>query len=190
MIEALAGPSALVAAAATVVGAAFLLLFFSRGQPWGTLNDLASIVLMLATIPVAIRLVRLLSEAVPGLAEAVAAVGIVGMLTAGGAQVALVLKLGTYRGLLPYTLGGGAIVGIWYLLVGVTALTTRMPTPLALLALAAGVGYLAIGFGFWRWGEERRPLTVVGGTVLLLASTAFLGWLGIALVAGQALTTA
>ena len=40
----LAGFSALVAVVATVIGALFLGLFFSRGQPWGTRNDVASIV--------------------------------------------------------------------------------------------------------------------------------------------------
>jgi uncharacterized membrane protein len=35
-IEQLAGWSALLAAAATVVGAVFVGLFFSRGEPWGT----------------------------------------------------------------------------------------------------------------------------------------------------------
>jgi len=48
----LAGASALVAAVATVLGAAFLVLFFAKGGLWGLLNDIASIVLMLATIPV------------------------------------------------------------------------------------------------------------------------------------------
>jgi hypothetical protein len=52
-IAAIAGPFALVAAVATVLGAAFLVLFFAKGDPWGLLNDVASIVLMLATIPVA-----------------------------------------------------------------------------------------------------------------------------------------
>ena len=186
MIEALAGPSALVAAAATVIGAVLLWLFFSRGQPWGTLNDIASIVLMAATIPVAGRLASLLSEPFAGAGLLVAAVGVAGMLIAGVAQAALVLRLGTYRGLLPFTLGGGAIVGAWYLLVALTALGTRMPAGLIALAVAAGLGYLAIGYGFWR-GNERHPASIAGGVVLLVASTGFLGWLGISLVAGEAL---
>ena len=49
----LAGVSALVAATMTVVGMATLLAFFSRGGRWGTFNDAASVVLMLAMIPVA-----------------------------------------------------------------------------------------------------------------------------------------
>jgi hypothetical protein len=47
-----AGLSALLAAVATVIGAVFLGLFFWKGGLWGLLNDIASIVMMLATIPV------------------------------------------------------------------------------------------------------------------------------------------
>ena len=185
-LGAIAGWSALVAAAATVVGAVLLGLFFAKGQPWGTLNDLASIVLMLATIPVAIRLAQIEDATAPGLAGAVAAIGIVGMLGAAAAQAALVLRLGSYRGLLPYTLGAGAIVGVWYVLVGGLGLAGRMPAPLAVLAVAAGAGFVAIGFGFWR-GNERHPAAVAGGIVLLVASTLFLAWVGLSRLAGEAL---
>jgi hypothetical protein len=187
-VGAMASWSALVAAAATVVGAALLALFFARGEPWGTLNDVASIVLMLATIPVAVRLAEIEARSAPGLAEATAAIGIIGMLAATAAQAALVLRLGSYRGLLPYTLGAGAIVGTWYLLVGVLGAAGGMPGPLVVLAVAAGIGYIAIGYGFWR-GNERHPASVAGGVVLLLASTIFLTWVGLSLLGSEALTT-
>jgi hypothetical protein len=179
-----AGWSALVAAVATVVGALFLGLFFAKGQPWGTLNDVASIVLMLATIPVAVWLADF--EGRSAAALGVAAIGVVGMLAAAGAQGALVLRLGTYRGLLPYTLGAGAVVGVWYALGGVLALSTTMPRVLVALAVLGGLGYVALGYGFWR-GDERHPLSIGGGLVLLVSSTIYLAWLGLALIAGSAL---
>ena len=182
-----AGWSALVAAAATVVGAALLALFFAKGEPWGTLNDIASVVLMLATIPVAIRLAEIESATAAGLAAAVAAIGIAGMLVAAAAQVALVLRFGTYRGLLPVTLGAGAVVGAWYVLVGALGLAGSMPVPLALLAMAAGLGFVVLGFGFWR-GNERHPASVAGGVVVLVASTLFLVGAGLSLLAGEALS--
>ena len=185
-LPAVAGWSALVAAVATVVGAVFLGLFFAKGQPWGTLNDLASIVLMLGTIPVAVWLADF--EGRSGAALAVAALGVVGMVAASVAQGALVLRLGTYRGLLPYTLGAGAIVGAWYVVGGLLALSTSMPAVLAWLAVLSGLGYVALGYGFWR-GNERHPLSIGGGVVVLVASTAFLAWVGLALVAGAALAT-
>jgi xanthosine utilization system XapX-like protein len=185
-LGALAGPSALLAAAATVVGAIFLGLFFSRGQPWGTLNDLASIVMMLATIPVALFIARSQADELPGAAWAVASIGIVGMLGATIAQALLVARVRSYEALLPWTLGCGAIVGVWYALVGLTGFSTGLPPFLALLGIASGVGYVAIGYGFWR-GNERHPASVAGGVVLLVASTAFLVWVGIAAIAAEGL---
>lgn len=175
----LVGWSALLAAVATVVGALFLVLFFAKGQPWGTLNDIASIVLMLATIPVAVALGRLGESVFGGLAWVVTAIGIAGMAGAAVAQTLLVARVGTYRQLLPWTLGSGVVVGVWYLLVGLLGLefvTTRNYPPLVMaLAIASGIAFIAIGYGFWR-GNERHPLSIVGGLVLLVSSTAFLGW--------------
>ena len=174
------GWSASVAAVATVVGAVLLGLFFAKGDPWGTLNDIASVVLMLATIPVAVALGLLGEDAFGLLAWLVAVIGIVGMVGAAVAQSLLVARVRTYRQLLPWTLGSGAIVGVWYLLVGLLGLsfvTTRnFPVAIMALAIASGLGFIAIGYGFWR-GNERHPASVVGGLVLLVSSTAFLGWI-------------
>jgi hypothetical protein len=184
----LASWSALLAAAATVIGALFLGLFFAKGQPWGTLNDLASIVLMLATIPVAVRLAEITAQTSPTGAVIVAAIGIVGMLGATAAQSALVLRLGSYAGLLPYTLGAGGVVGAWYLLVGALGVAGGMPGGLALLAFLSGIGYAAIAVGFWRWGQEPRPASVLGGIFVVVGSTLFLGWVGVALLGSEALS--
>lgn len=183
-----AGVSAFVAAVATVVGAVFLGLFFSKGQPWGTLNDLASIVLMIGTIPVALFVADVTGSTVSALvAGGVALVGIGGMAAASVAQGLLVLRVRTYEALLPWTLGAGAVVGVWYVLVGVTGLATGFPTPLAILAIVAGVGFVAMGYGFWR-GNERHPASIAGGLVMLVASTAFLIWIGIAALAAHGLS--
>jgi hypothetical protein len=73
-------------------------------------------------------------------------------------------------------------------LVGITGAMAGMPGLLAVLAVLSGIGFAAIGYGFWR-GNERHPLSVIGGIVLLIASTIFLVWLGIALIAAEALST-
>lgn len=184
---AVAGPSAVIAAVATVVGAVFLGLFFWKGQPWGTLNDLASIVMMLATIPVLVFFASFTAPYLaPGLALAAAAIGLVGMSGASVAQGLLVARVRTYAQLLPWTLGFGAVVGVWYVLVGITGRLSGVPEVMAILAIAAGAGYIALGYGFWR-GNERHPLSIGGGIVLLVASTVFLGWLGVALIADSAM---
>lgn len=179
----LAGVSALVAAVATVVGAVLLGLFFTKGEPWGTLNDIASIVLMLAMLPVVLAVAVLQSATFPA-AVLVAAVGFAGAIVAGAAQAVLVARWRTYEQLLPWTLGFGAVLGLWYIGVGLLGLPIPDAGTLALLAGASGVGYLATAFGFWR-GGQRHPLSAVGGTLLLVASTVFLVWLGLKLVTGE-----
>ncbi|HET7182930.1 MAG TPA: hypothetical protein VFI15_11920 [Candidatus Limnocylindrales bacterium] len=181
-LAALAGPSALVAAAATVLGAVLLGLFFARGGAWGPLNDLASIVMMLATIPVVAFFATWTEPYLaPLVAVFVAAVGVSGMIGAATAQGLLLARVRTYEQLLPWTLGAGAVVGFWYVLIGITGAMAGMPGPFATLAVVAGVGYGALGYGFWR-GNERHPLSVVGGIALLISSTIFLTWLGVSLV--------
>ena len=179
-LAALAGPSALVAAVATVLGAAFLILFFAKGGLWGLLNDVASIVLMLATIPVAIGIAEGTSWRVEA-AGPIALVGIAGMAGASISQGLLVARRLTYRQLLPWTLGFGAVVGVWYLLVGVAGVRAPSfdagPINLDALAIASGISFIALGYGFLR-GNERHPLSIIGGLVLLVTSTWFLVWVG------------
>lgn len=187
-LAALAGPSALIAALATVVGAVFLALFFAKGGLWGPLNDIASIVMMLATIPVLAFFATFTEPYLaPGVALAVAAIGLVGMLGAATAQGLLVARVRTYKQLLPWTLGFGALVGAWYVLLGVMSRLAGVPEIMAILAVVSGAGYVALGYGFWR-GNERHPLSIVGGIVLLIASTTFLVWIGVALIAAAALS--
>ena len=176
--DAVAGWAAVIAAVATVVGAVLLGLFFAKGQPWGTLNDIASIVLMAATIPVALEVANLGAGS-----ELWPIVGITGMVGAIVAQGLLVLRVRSYPELLPYTLGAGAIVGLWYLEVAFGG-SEMLGADLGILAALSGAGYIALGYGFWR-GNERHPLSIAGGLVLVVASTAFLGWFGIQVLNGN-----
>lgn len=182
--EQFVGWSSLLAAAATVVGMVTLMVFFARGNPWGTWNDIASVVLMLATIPVALLVAAIEAEQFPTIAYIVAGVGILGMVFAAGFQTALVLKRRTYEQLLGRTLGSGALVGVWYVGIGVLSLPRGLLTPLPQLAVAAGIGFIAIGYGFAA-GNQYHIASKVGGVLLFVASTVFLGLLGLQLVSGD-----
>ena len=180
----LAGWSALIAAAATVIGAATLVLFFSRGQPWGRRNDASSVVLMLALVPVALLIATLQSERIATVALAVAALGISAMVGAAVLQALLVLGRVTFEGTRRAVLAGGAAVGVWYVLSGWLAHGTGMDGPLAWTAVAAGLGFIGVTAGF-ALGGERHPLSAAGGGVAAVASTAFLAVLGTRLVTGD-----
>jgi hypothetical protein len=183
-IPGLAGPSALVAAVATVVGAVTLILFFAKGGRWGLINDIASIVLMVATIPVAL--------AIPGTAhtrilwpEMIVAIGVVGMLGASVSQALLIARRFSYERLLPWTLGFGAVVGVWYVLIGLAGVRLGLfGSELDTLAIVAGVSFIALGFG-WLRGNERHPVSIVAGIALLISSTWFLTSIGLLFISGD-----
>jgi hypothetical protein len=182
--EVLAGWSALLALAATIVGAVTLMLFFSRGGAWGRFNDAASVVLLLAMIPVALVVGTIESERESTVAVAIAAVGIGAMVVVALLQALLVAGRVTYEGTKAGVLGGGAVIGVWYILAGWLTGGTVLDGRLRWLAILAGIGYIAIGYGFLA-GNERHPLSVAGGIVLLVASCLFLGVLGTGLLTGQ-----
>jgi hypothetical protein len=181
-----AGLSAWLAAAMTVVGAITLLQFFRRGGRWGLGNDVASIVLMLAMIPVALVLAVIALEVVTTTALVVAAIGITGMLGVAVLQTLLIARRMTFdQTMLPVQVFG-AVIGVWYLLTAVTTAGTDLPTGLRIAAAVAGVGYIAVGVGFARGGQSH-PLAGIGGAALFVASLVFFVWLG-ALLLGGALT--
>lgn len=177
----MAGWSALVAAVATVLGAVTLVQFFRRGGRWGWWNDVFSVVLMVATMPVALVIASIQSERLTTVALAVAAIGLAGMAIAATSQALLVAGVRSFEQTKLWTLGGGAIVGLWYVLAGGLAFGSVIGGPFPFLAIAAGLGFIAVGYGFVV-GNERHPLSALGGGVLFVASLAFLTMLGIGLV--------
>jgi hypothetical protein len=180
--EVLAGWSALVALAATIVGAVTLILFFSRGGAWGRANDAASVVLLVAMIPVALVVAALEGQTTASMG--VAAIGIAAMVVVAALQGLLVAGRVTYEGTKAAVLGGGAVIGVWYILAALLMDVNGLDGPFRWLAFAASVGYLAIGYGFLV-GNERHPASAIGGIVLLAASVVFLGMLGVGLVTGR-----
>ncbi len=179
----LAGVSAWLAAAMTVVGMATLLLFFSRGGRWGTANDAASVVLMLAMVPVALVLAVIELEVVTTTALVVGGIGIGAMLVVAVLQALLVAGRVSYERTKAAVLGLGAVVGVWYLLTAVVSAHTAIPEGIRVASAVAGLGFIAVGYGFAR-GGERHPASAVGGIALFVASLVFQVWLGALLVSG------
>ena len=82
-----------------------------------------------------------------------------------------------------FALGGAAatVVGAITL---VLALPRGLGDPLPQLAIASGTGFIVVAAGF-AVGDRNHLLSKVGGLVLFLSSTAFLGILGVRLVSGN-----
>jgi hypothetical protein len=139
---------------------------------------------MLALIPVALLIATLETETVTTLALPVAAVGIGAMAAVALLQALLVARRVTFERTKGWVLFGGAVVGAWYIGSGVLARNTGIDGPLAWLAIAAGIGLVAVALGF-AIRDERHPLSLGGGALALVGSTAFLVAIGARLVTGD-----
>jgi hypothetical protein len=179
-----AGLSAWLAAAMTVIGAITLVQFFRVGGRWGGWNDISSVVLMLAMIPVALVMAIITSEVVTTAALVIAAVGIVAMLAHALLSTLLLARRVTFDQTVGAIQGFGAVIGVWYLLVAISSGATDLPDGLRLAAVVAGVGFIVVGIGF-TLGGQAHPLTGIGGTALFAASIVFFVWLGALLLGGD-----
>ena len=108
--------SAQAAAALTVGGAVTLGVFFTVGQPWGTINDWLSIGLAGATVPIAFEMARRNPRSTPLVLGA--GVDAVGVVVATTFTSLLISGRMTFEESLPGVLAGQALMGGWLVLVG------------------------------------------------------------------------
>ncbi len=177
------GWSAYLSAAATIVTLVAAILFFSVGQPFGTISDASSVLQVLFMVPLAIALYRLLpaNMRTPGLLAA--ALGILGMLVIAVGQSLLVVGRINFQQSLKFFPAAVAI-GIWLLGISYLALAGELwPRGLAWASLLAGAGYVLTVVGFLIGGQQN-PLYYLGSLVLLISFPIWAIWLGRLLLAG------
>jgi len=172
---------AILSASSWLIALITISLFFAIGQPWGTINDVASFVQWAAAIPLVIVIYQSQRAQAP-LAPFVALLGLAALVVACGLTVLLLAQVLTFQQQGTATAVAGGVFGLWLAL---TAALWRgaspLPWPLLSLMAVAGTGTVAgivgfIGFGSSHW------LTFVGGTVGGLAYPAWGYWLGILLL--------
>jgi len=174
----IAGWAAYLSAAATITTFVTGILFFSVGQPWGTINDAASVFQVLFMLPIVLALHRLFGPGAPALSLLAAAMGIIGMLVAAALQALLVFGKVKYEQTMGVVLSAGGGIGIWLVLVGCLALASGgLPGGLAWLGVVAGGGYILLVVGFWL-GGQRNPLFIAGSLVAVIGYSMWAIWLG------------
>ncbi|GIW01952.1 hypothetical protein [Roseiflexus sp.] len=183
-----AGWSAYLSAAATIVGFVTLIVFFSVGGPFGTINDISSSILALSLLPLALALYLLLRPCAALLSLIALIIGICAMLAASILQILLVLRVVKSELTLvavPATFG---VVGVWLLLNSYLALASRtLPSGLAWVGMVAGVGYILVILGFLLGGQQH-PLTAVGGLTAVIGYPIWAIWIGGLLLSGILIT--
>lgn len=179
-----AGWCAYVSAAATIVTFVSAVLFFTLGQPFGTLNDVASVVQLIFMLPLVLILYQIFRPHSQSLSFLAAALGMSGMLVVGTVQSLLVVGVITYLQTVPFVPFGSAIGG-WLILSGYLSLSSGLlPRGLAWAGLLAGVGYIVTVAGF-TLGSYQSPAFYAGGLLMVISYSTWAFWLGRVFVAGN-----
>lgn len=169
--------SAFLSAAATLLTFITGILFFTKGQPYGNLNDISSIFQVLLMAPLVILLLSMTSINYPFLGILATLLGILGILLSALGQGLLVFKRIDFEGSLKF-FPAGAAIGIWLILVcSLTLNDGLLPPLLAWLGIFAGTGYILTVVGFLRGGQQHI-LFYVGALMLTIGYPAWAIWLG------------
>lgn len=179
-----AGWSAIVSAIATVIGFVTLVLFFSRGQPWGTINDVSSVILAFVLLPVLLALYTLHRQNAPAIALAVLVIGVLALLVAAAFQLLLIFNVIEFMQtaiIVPTAFGlFGAALVVYSTLARAHG---SLPNALAWLGIVAGVSYMLVIVGFILGGQEH-PLAAMGGLTAVTIYPIFAVWFGRMLLLG------
>jgi hypothetical protein len=178
----LAGWSAIAAAILTVTGLITLAFFGTGSALLGALNDLNTIVMAVATVPVALALYPVASRTSGSLATIALAADLIGVVLAAGFSALLVVGVMTFAAtLLPITAGNG-LIGVWLLMTAALALAaSAVPSPLGWLGIAGGTGLALASMGFPLLGREHLVIAVAG-LVALIGLVGFYAWAGVLLL--------
>ena len=170
-----AGWSAYVSAAATILGAVTLVIFFSVGDPYGKINDVSSVIIGLTAMLILFALYQIHRTSAPMVSLIAFLIGALAMLVAAVLQAWLVLSgtnFGTIVTLMFGVFGASLATFNWLAYSNET-----LPRGLAWTGIAAGIGYVLVTAGFIH-GVSDHLLTYIGGALAIIAYPVWAFWLG------------
>jgi len=171
----LAGWSAILSAIATIVGAVTLVIFFSVGEPYGTINDVSSVIIGLTAILILFTLYQTHRTSAPTTSLIAFVIGAVAMLIGATLQALLVIADMVFGNIVTLVFG---VYGVSLLTFGWLAASSGIfPRGLAWTGIVAGLGYVLVTTGFIL-GEQNHPLTYIGGAISVIAYPIWAFWLG------------
>lgn len=181
-----AGWSAYLSAVATILGVATLFAFFALGEPFGTMNDILSVVIALTMIVNLLELHRLHRLIAPVVSLAVLLIGVIAMLVAVVFQALLILQIIEFAQtafIVPLMFG---LFGAALMFYGYLSLTgPPLPRGLAALGIIAGAGYVLVITGFILNPEGEHPLVIIGGLITVIGYPIWAIWFGRLLLSGR-----
>jgi hypothetical protein len=169
-----AGWAAYLSAAASIATSLTAMLFFAKGQPWGSINDSLSVLQMLFMLP--------LAPHAASFSLLAAWMGAIGLLGVGVLQALLVLGRVGFRQQIGPAVGAGMVVGLWLLAVAVLSLGSgALPSAVAWWGVISGAGYLVTALGYFLGGQDSKVFRL-GAILVLLGSALWAILLGNALL--------
>ena len=181
----LAGWSAYFNATVFVLSLVALMLFFSIGGFWGTLNDSLSIFWMLSFIPLSIALYQINRAVNAPISLVSSIIGITAAIAFAVMQIFLVFGLVRFEQTFTAVLATTAIFGLSVL---VQALLARaghsLPAGLIWVMIIYGIASLLGAIGF-QIGGEQHPLAMIGLLLTAISGLIWVIWFGRLLLAGN-----
>lgn len=170
-----AGWSAYLSAAATLVGAVTLVIFFSVGDPYGKMNDVSSVLIGLTGIVILFALYQIHRASAPTVSLLAFVIGAIAMLIGAMLQALLVMTGTAYGEIVTFVFGiyGASLVIFGWL----AASSGILPRALAWMGIAAGLGYVLVTTVFVVGGPNHM-LTYIGGALSVIAYPIWGFWLG------------
>lgn len=193
-----AGRSAITSAIAWILQLVFVGLFFSIGQPFGTLSDLANTLMVLLMLPYALAMYRRYQDVSNWWNSLALVLSVIGVFLVAGASGMLVLGSIEFEQSLRPVLAGLGLIGIW--IIGLNILGRSdpiLPRRMVWLGIMVGVGLvllaaLVMARGALEfdppWAVLRNPIAIpglVGGLIAFLGYPAWAIWLGKSLIQGD-----
>lgn len=139
--------------AASILGIVFLIAFFTVGDEFGPLNDVAVIVQYMLMLPIAVLMHKLVSPFAPFLSYVVAVMGIGGMLAVVLLQTLLVIGILPFGQQIRMVIPAFLTVLVWFVLTGSLGRHTKQLPKGVLLHILAG---LYFGYPVWAFSLGRR----------------------------------
>lgn len=157
----LSGWSALVNGFFAVLGAIFLVIFFMKDEPFGTLNDLTSLPWVLAFLPGLWLLYRLGMVGHKPIGTIALVAGVIGLLGVFILQLLLVLKVITIFQQTYYITSAYGAIGIWMVIASqIGRAENFVPPALGLFGIALGIGWILAMVCVWIGGFLQQTLSV------------------------------
>ena len=161
-----AGWSAYASAGAAILGMVFIFIFFSAGEPFGSLNDLSIATQVLLMIPVAVALYRALPAGTLSTASFIVLIALVlGVTALAFGSVLLVLKKISLEQSFKPPFNNYWLIGIWLTLASLLALNAHtLSSGLGWLGIITGAAWIMLGLGMWFGGTDAvQSFSVVAG---------------------------